>query len=247
MTCRTKDKQQRAGADIGAGEAAIDSDRCDLAALSVQHTKADDDSVIGPPAESSMDQPIQRTFPESGDVATGTQVVPPSSAPSSRNTALHNRQPVQHQTEDASCYVETTPYHADIAPTTKDPLTQPPRAKEVQFIVSEPQSWPQDEATVFAASSSPSSTHLGLMLPTDTRLCHSTAETCTGIKPKESSPPQGPTMFTSAADAARKQAAADYDKSHHAFNETRDTPPAAPDPCSPHLDEDEDDDYEDYG
>ena len=111
MTCRTKDKQQRAGADIGAGEAAIDSDRCDLAALSVQHTKADDDSVIGPPAESSMDQPIQRTFPESGDVATGTQVVPPSSAPSSRNTALHNRQPVQHQTEDASWYVETTPYH----------------------------------------------------------------------------------------------------------------------------------------
>ena len=54
-------------------------------------------------------------------------------------------------------------------------------------------------------------------------------------------------MFTSAADAARKQAAAHYDKSHNAFNETRDTPPAAPDPCSPHLDEDEDDDYEDYG
>ena len=113
--------------------------------------------------------------------------------------------------------------------------------------MSEPQSWPQDEATVFAASSSPSSTHLGLMLPTDTRLCHSTAETCTGIKPKESSPPQGPTMFTSAADAARKQAAADYDQSHNAFNETRDTPPADPDLCAPHLDEDEDDDYEDYG
>ena len=32
-------------------------------------------------------------------------------------------------------------------------------------------------------------------------------------------------MFTSAADAARKKAAADYDKSHNAFNETRDTPP----------------------
>ena len=54
-------------------------------------------------------------------------------------------------------------------------------------------------------------------------------------------------MFTSAADAARKQAAADYDQSHNAFNETRDTPLTAPDPCSPHLDEDEDDDYEDYG
>jgi len=270
-TCRTKDKQQRAGADIGAGEAAIDSDRCDLAALSVQRTKADDDSVIGPPAESSMDQPIQRTFPESGDVATGTQVVPPSSAPSSRNTALHNRQPVQHQTEDASWYVETTPYHADVAPTknlkdaswyvettpyhadvaltTTDPLTQPPRAKEVQFIdelVSEPQSWPQDEATVFAASSSPSSTHLGLMLHKDKRLRHSTAEKCTGIKPKESSLPRGPSKFKpSAADKARKKAAADYDQSHKAFYETRDTPPTALDLYSPYHDED--DDYEDYG
>jgi hypothetical protein len=273
-TCRTKDKQQRAGADIGAGEAAIASDRCDLAALSVQRTKADDDSVIGPPAESSMDQPIQRTFPESGDVATGTQVVPPSSAPSSRNTALHNRQPVQHQTEDASWYVETTPYHADVAPTknlkdaswyvettpyhadvaltTTDPLTQPPRAKEVQFIdelVSEPQSWPQDEATVFAASSSPSSTHLGLMLHKDKRLRHSTAEKCTGIKPKESSLPRGPSKFKpSAAAKAAKKAAADYEQSHKAFYETRDTPPTAPDLYSPYHDEDEDnDDYDDDG
>jgi len=56
---------------------------------------AGDDSVIGPPAESSKDQPIQRTFSESGDVATGTQVVPLSSAPSSRYTAIHNRQHVQ--------------------------------------------------------------------------------------------------------------------------------------------------------
>ena len=54
-------------------------------------------------------------------------------------------------------------------------------------------------------------------------------------------------MFTSAADAARKKAAADYDKSHNAFNETRDTPPTDPDLYSPYLDEDEDDDYEDYG
>jgi len=29
--------------------------------------------------------------------------------------------------------------------------------------------------------------------------------------------------------------------------ETRDTPPTAPDLYSPYLDEDEDDDYEDYG
>ena len=105
---------------------------------------------------------------------------------------------------DASWYVETTPYHADVAPTNKDPLTQPPRAKEVQFIVSEPQSWPQDEATVFAASSSPSSTHLGLMLPTDKRLCHGTAEKCIGTKPKESSLPQGPSKFKPSAAAAAR-------------------------------------------
>jgi hypothetical protein len=379
--CRSGDKLQCAGTDIGDDEAAIDFDSCDLAALSVQHTKADDASVTGPPAEPSKDQPIQRTFPESGDVATGTQVVPPSSAPSSRNPALHNSQhvqllppehrrtaeqgtntepqiqigpsyesiglasdqgwpespadqrritptkpvapgrhlweqlynahwgaggpipywspfyddfgnvfwthrdhetghmtwrtsppktdhlrfsydaktgvirhypgptPLHHQTEDASWYVETTPYHADVALTTIDPLTQPPRAKEVQFIVSEPQSWPQDEATVFAASSSPSSTHLGLMLHKDKRLRHSTAEKCTGIKPKESSLPRGPSKFKpSAAAKAAKKAAADYEQSHKAFYETRDTPPTAPDLYSPYHDEDEDnDDYDDDG
>ena len=37
-------------------------------------------------AESSKDQPIQRTSSESGDVATGTQVVPLSSAPTSNKT-----------------------------------------------------------------------------------------------------------------------------------------------------------------
>jgi hypothetical protein len=160
--------------------------------------------------------------------------------------------PLHHQTEDASWYVETTPYHADVALTTTDPLTQPPRAKEVQFIdelVSEPQSWPQDEATVFAASSSPSSTHLGLMLHKDKRLRHSTAEKCTGIKPKESSLPRGPSKFKlSAAAKAAKKAAADYDQSHKAFYETRDTPPTAPDLYSPYHDEDEDnDDYDDDG
>ena len=55
-------------------------------------------------------------------------------------------------------------------------------------------------------------------------------------------------MFTSAADAARKKAAADYDQSHKAFYETRDTPPTAPDLYSPYHDEDEDnDDYDDDG
>ena len=158
--------------------------------------------------------------------------------------------PLKDQTEDASWYVETTPYHADVALTTTDPLTQPPRAKEVQFIdelVSEPQSWPQDEATVFAASSSPSSTHLGLMLHKDKRLRHSTAEKCTGIKPKESSLPRGPSKFKpSAAAKAAKKAAADYEQSHKAFYETRDTPPTAPDLYSPYHDEDNDD-YDDDG
>ena len=62
--------------------------------------------------------------------------------------------PLHHQTEDASLYVETTPYHADVALTTIDPLTQPPRAKEVQFIVSEPNSLSQD--AVAEQPSSPS-------------------------------------------------------------------------------------------
>ena len=53
---------------------------------STPRSKADNDSVIGPPAESSKDQPIQRTSSESGDVTTCTQVVPPSSAPSSNKT-----------------------------------------------------------------------------------------------------------------------------------------------------------------
>jgi len=87
------------------------------------------------------------------------------------------------------------------------------------------------------------------MLPTDTRLCHSTAETCTGIKPKESSLPRGPSKFKlSAAAKAAKKAAADYDQSHKAFYETRDTPPTAPDLYSPYHDEDDDnDDYDDDG
>ena len=87
------------------------------------------------------------------------------------------------------------------APTTNDPLTQLPRAKEVQFNVSEPQSLSQDEAAAFAASLSPTtlpfereldttSPALGLLPPTDQDLCPRTAETCKGTKPKESSPPQ---------------------------------------------------------
>ena len=121
--------------------------------------------------------------------------------------------------------------------------------------MSEPQSLSQDEATAFAASLSPSSTlpfereldttspaYLGLMLPTDKRLCHGTAEKCIGTKPKESSPPQGPPKFTSAAAAAGKKAAVDYDK---AFYETRDMPSTDHDLYSAYYDEDRD--YEDYG
>ena len=119
--------------------------------------------------------------------------------------------------------------------------------------MSEPQSLSQDEATVFAASLSPSSTlpfereldttslaYLGLPPPTDQRLCHGTAEKCIGTKPKESSPPQGPPTFTSAAAAAGKKAAADYDK---AFYERCDMPPTDHDLYSAYFDEDLD--YED--
>ena len=95
-TCQ--DKQHCAGADIDAREAAIDLDSCDPAAPPVQPTTAAPSvqpTTRTTSAESSKDQPIQRTSSESGDVATGTQVVPPSSAPSSRNPALHNSQHVQ--------------------------------------------------------------------------------------------------------------------------------------------------------
>ena len=66
------------------------------------------------------------------------------------NTDYPGPTPLQDQTDEASWY------HDDVAPTTNDPLTQLPRAKEVQFNVSEPQSLSQDEATAFAASLSPS-------------------------------------------------------------------------------------------
>ena len=113
------------------------------------------------------------------------------------NTDYPGPTPLQDQTDEASLQW----YHDDVTPTTNDPLTQPPRAKEVQFNVSEPQSLSQDEATAFAASLSPStlpfereldttSPALGLLPPTDQDLCPRTAETCKGTKPKESSPPQ---------------------------------------------------------
>jgi hypothetical protein len=114
----------------------------------------------------------------------------------------------------------------------------------VQFNVSEPQSLSQDEATAFAASLSPStlpfereldttSPALGLLPPTDQALCPRTAETCKGTKPKESSPPQWPPAFISAA--AGKKAAADYDK---AFYERYDMPPTDQDLSSAYFGDD---------
>ena len=120
-TCCTKDKQQqRAGADIDAGEAAFDLDSCDPAAPPVQPTtaapsvqptiagadigvgKAAVDSDRCDPAAPSV-QHTKRTSSESGDVATGTHVVPPSSAPTSNKTPPPASPPAHGGNKPGTC------------------------------------------------------------------------------------------------------------------------------------------------
>ena len=112
--------------------------------------------------------------------------------------------------------------------------------------MSEPQSLSQDEAAAFTASLSPTtlpfereldttSPALGLLPPTDQNLCLRTAEKCIGTKPKESSPPQCPPEFISAAAAAGKKAAVDYDKASY---ERYDMPPTDQDLYSAYFDDD---------